>query len=158
MGRRLRAVELEFTESAPLRLSLSAEVSAPPEAVYASLAEEVADWPRWFTAVTAAEKTEAGRRIRLRGGVYFEETVMAANAATRYAYRIDVTNAPGVTAMLEEWRLSPSGTGGTAVRWTMAVAGPAPVLAVLKQVRRGLGRSFRGSLRNLERRLAAAGP
>lgn len=158
MARRLRSVELEFADSAPLRLSFTREMAASPEAVYASLAEEVTDWPRWFGAVVSAEPTEGGRgrHVRLKGGVRFEETVMAATAVERYAYRIDTTNAPAVTAMLEDWRLSPSGTGGTVVRWTMAVDAPAPVRALMKLGRGAMGKSFRDSVRSLDRRLSAA--
>lgn len=156
MARRLRDVGLEFAESAPLRLAFSREVSASPEGVYRSLAEEVADWPRWFTALVLARETGEGRHVRLRGGIFFEETVMAATAPERYAYRIDVTNAPGVTAMLEDWQLSPSASGGTVVRWTMAVDGPAPVRALMRLGRPGVGRSFRDAVARLDRRLAAS--
>ncbi|NLU68181.1 SRPBCC family protein [Streptomyces sp. HNM0574] len=157
MARQLRSVELGFAESAPVRLTFTAEVSAPPGAVYVSLAEDVTDWPRWFDAVLSAEPTGEGRgrRVRLRGGIVFDETILAATADERYAYRIDTTTAPGVTAMAEDWQLSPSGTGGTLVRWTMAVDGPAPVRMLLKLARPGVGKSFRDAMRGLDRLLSA---
>ncbi|MFJ9576976.1 SRPBCC family protein [Streptomyces sp. NPDC101191] len=157
MARRLRPVELDFTDSAPLRLVFSTELAAPPTAVYRSLAVELASTPTWFTAVTAAAPIDggAGRTIRLRGGVEFRETILATDPATRYAYRVDETNAPGLSALLEEWALSPAGAG-TQVRWTMAVDGNGPCRMAMRLARPGVGRSFRGAMRNLDRRLTPA--
>ncbi|GGX21166.1 SRPBCC family protein [Streptomyces chryseus] len=157
MARRLRPVALDFVETAPTRLVFTAEVVAPPQAVYRALAEDVTGWPAWFGAVTMCRPTAggAGRDVRLKGGVRFQETVLAAEPAERYAYRVDVTNAPGVRALVEEWRLTPAGTG-TRVRWTFAAAGPAPFGTALRLVRPGLGRAFRDAVRTLDRRLASA--
>ncbi|MFJ4879185.1 SRPBCC family protein [Streptomyces sp. NPDC088745] len=154
MVRRLRGVGLDFAESAPVRLVFAAEVAAGPDDVYRALAEETQAWPRWFTAVTFARPTDGGREVHLRGGTRFLETVVAAEPGLRYAYRIDVTNAPGVTAMLEEWRMWPTGAA-TRVQWTMAADGPAPLRLVLRAARPGVGRSFRAAVRALDRRLAA---
>ncbi|CAM5502475.1 polyketide cyclase [Streptomyces spiroverticillatus] len=154
MVRQLRGVGLDFAETAPVRLVFAAEVAAAPEDVYRALAEETAQWPRWFTAVTFARPTTEGREVHLKGGTKFMETVVAAEPGERYAYRIDLTNAPGLTAMLEEWRIRPAGAG-TRVQWTMAVDGPAPLRLVLRTARPGVGRSFRDAVRTLDRRLAA---
>ncbi|MBT2405391.1 MULTISPECIES: SRPBCC family protein [unclassified Streptomyces] len=156
MARRLRPVGLDFAEVAPVRLAFTAGAAAAPEAVYRALAEEVEGWPRWFRAVTLARPTHggAGREIRLVGGVRFQETIMAADPEQRYAYRVDETNAPGVQALLEEWRLTPSDTG-TRVRWTFAADGPAPFRLALAAARPGLGHSFRTAVRTLDARLVA---
>lgn len=108
MARRLRPVGLDFAEVAPIRLVFEADATAPPEAVYQALAEELEGWPKWFRAVTLARPTHggAGREVRLMGGVRFQETIMAADPEQRYAYRADETNAPGLRALLEEWRLT----------------------------------------------------
>jgi uncharacterized protein YndB with AHSA1/START domain len=155
MPRRLSPVELDFVESAPLRLVFSAEVTASPQAVYRALAEDVPGWPSWFTAVTSATPTHggAGRRIALRGGVFFAETILAADPDERYAYRVDETNAPGARALLEEWRITSTATGAR-VRWTFAADAPAPVRILFRLGRAGMGASFRGAVRNLDRKLA----
>jgi hypothetical protein len=80
--------------------------------------------------------------------------VLVAKAPEVYAYRVDATNAPGVRALAEEWRLAPSGTG-TRVQWTFAADGTAPFRLVLALARAGLGRAFRDAVRSLDRRLAA---
>lgn len=89
---------------------------------------------------------------RTRPGARFVETVLAAERSDVYAYRIDVTNVPGARAMLEEWRLTPAGTG-TRVRWTFAADGTAPFRFVLDRARPGLGRAFRSAVTSLDRRL-----
>lgn len=91
--------------------------------------------------------------MRLVGGVRFQETVVAAEPGLRYAYRVDETNAPGMTALLEEWQLAPAGAG-TRIRWTFAADGPAPFRLALTAARPGLGRSFRSAVRALDARLA----
>ncbi|MFD3545369.1 SRPBCC family protein [Streptomyces sp. NPDC058655] len=156
MARRLRPVGMDFTEDAPVRLVFTAGTAASPAVVYRALAEEVTAWPAWFRAVTLVRPIRggAGREVRLMGGVRFRETVMAADPEQRYAYRVDETNLPGVRALLEEWRLTPAGSG-TLIRWTFAADGPAPFRLGLGAARPGLGRSFRSAVRALDDRLTA---
>ncbi|MEU7581047.1 SRPBCC family protein [Streptomyces sp. NPDC041068] len=155
MARRLSPVGLEFVDSAPLRLVFAREVSASPEAVHRALAQDVVGWPQWFTAVTLCRPTDGGkgREVRLKGGTRFQESILASDEPERYAYRVDETNAPGLRALVEEWRLAPAGTG-TRVQWTFAADGPAPFRATLRLGRAGLGRAFRDAVTALDRRLA----
>ncbi|MFS8199859.1 SRPBCC family protein [Streptomyces sp. CWNU-52B] len=156
MAHRLRPVDLDFVETAPVRLVFARELTASPEAVYRALAEDVDGWPQWFPAVSSARSTDggSGRRIRLKGGTRFEETVVAAEPNEVYAYRVDVTNAPGLRALVEEWRLAPDGSG-TRVRWTWAADGTAAFRLGLRLGRSGLGRAFRDAVTRLDRRLAS---
>ncbi|MFD8965557.1 SRPBCC family protein [Streptomyces sp. NPDC059568] len=155
MARQLRSVELDFAESAPVRLAYTDLLSAPPEAVYRALAIETESWPEWFSEVTAATPTPEGRTVRLKGGARFRETVLAAQPDVLYAYRTDETDAPGVRALLEAWRLAPVGNG-TRVRWTVATDGTAVYRTVLRLARPAMGRTFRQAMRALDRRLAKA--
>ncbi|MET8130748.1 MULTISPECIES: SRPBCC family protein [unclassified Streptomyces] len=157
MARQLRPVGPDFVETAPLRLVFAREVAASPEAVFSALAEDVSGWSEWFSAVTLARPTAngAGREVRLRGGTRFEETVLVSEAPEVYAYRVDATNAPGLRALVEEWRLAPAGTG-TRVQWTFAADGTALFRAALAVGRGGLGGAFRGAVTALDRRLASA--
>ncbi|MET9254047.1 SRPBCC family protein [Streptomyces sp. NPDC048182] len=157
MARRLRPVGLGFVEAAPVRLVFAREVAAAPEAVFRALAEDVPGWPSWFPAVTFARPIGdgAGREVRLRGGTRFVETVLAARRPEVYAYRVDLTNAPGARALAEEWRLTPAGTG-TRVQWTFAADGTAPFRFALRLARTRLGRAFRDAVAALDRRIAGA--
>ncbi|MER6622272.1 SRPBCC family protein [Streptomyces sp. NPDC000931] len=155
MAHRLRPVGHEFVRTAPVRLVFVREIAAAPERVYRALAEDVTGWTEWFGAVTLSRPLDdgAGREIRLRGGTRFRETVLVTEEPEVYAYRVDVTNAPGARALAEEWRLAPAGTG-TRVRWTFAADGPAAFRLVLRAARPGLGRAFRAAVTSLDRRLA----
>ncbi|GAA3785583.1 SRPBCC family protein [Streptomyces phyllanthi] len=157
MARRLRPVGLDFVESAPVRLEFTREMSAPPEAVFRAMAEDVPGWSEWFSAVTYARPVGDGsrREVRLKGGTRFLETIVAAEPATVYAYRVDETNAPGIGALLEEWRLTPAGEG-TRVRWTWATDGSAAFRLALRLARPGLRRAFRDAVAALDRRLASS--
>lgn len=95
--------------------------------------------------------------MRLRGGVRFRETIVAAEPDTCYAYRVDESNAPGLRALLEEWRLTPE-ESGTRVQWTFAADGTGLFRLVLSLGRAGVGRSFRDAVRRLDARLAARTP
>ncbi|EFE71002.1 SRPBCC family protein [Streptomyces viridosporus] len=154
MAHRLRPVGPGFVRAAPVRLVFAREISAAPEPVFRALAEDVTGWSEWFGAVTPARPLDggAGREIRLRGGTRFRETILAAEEPQVYAYRVDVTNAPGARALAEEWRLEPAGTG-TRVRWTFAADGTAPFRLALRAARPGLGRAFRSAVTSLDRRL-----
>ncbi|MGC9476691.1 SRPBCC family protein [Streptomyces sp. WG4] len=155
MVHRLRPVGAGFVETAPVRLVFAREISAAPDWVFRALAEDVPGWTAWFSAVTFARPigAGAGREIRLRGGTRFVETVLTARRPEVYAYRVDVTNAPGARAMVEEWRLAPAGSG-TRVQWTFAADGTALFRFVLDRARPGLGRAFRDAVTSLDRRLA----
>ncbi|MER5935724.1 SRPBCC family protein [Streptomyces sp. NPDC001928] len=154
MAHLLREVGLDFVGTAPVRHVFAREISAPPETVFHALAEDVPGWPEWFAAVTLARPLDDGarREVRLRGGTRFEETILAAKSPDVYAYRVDLTNAPGARAMVEEWRLAPAGTG-TRVQWTFAVDGTAPFRFACGLAKAGLGRAFRGAVGALDRRL-----
>jgi uncharacterized protein YndB with AHSA1/START domain len=155
MARRLRPEGLDFVEAAPVRMVFAREVTAPPERVFRALADDVPGWAEWFAAVSAVRPLDggAGREVRLRGGVRFRETVLAARRPELYAYRVDVTNVPGVRALVEEWRLTPAGTG-TRVRWTFATDGTTAFRGAARLAGPGLGRSFRDAVTALDRRLS----
>ncbi|MFD7699550.1 SRPBCC family protein [Streptomyces caelestis] len=155
MVHRLRPVGHEFVRVAPVRLVFERETAAAPERVHRALAKDVTGWTEWFGPVTSARPLDdgAGRGIRLRGGALFRETVLVSEEPEVYAYRVDVTNAPGARALAEEWRLAPAGTG-TRVRWTFAADGTAPFRLLLKAARPGLERTFRSAVTSLDRRLA----
>ncbi|MEU8713119.1 SRPBCC family protein [Streptomyces sp. NPDC048663] len=149
MAHQLRPVGLDFVETAPVRLVFARETRAAPDTVFRALAEDVAGWSRWMTGVRSARPTEGGREVRLRGGVRFAETVIASTAPEVYAYRVDTANVPGARAWLEEWHLSPYGTG-TRVRMTFAMDGTAPFRAVCRLAAPGMGRAIREGIRALD--------
>jgi uncharacterized protein YndB with AHSA1/START domain len=157
MRHHLHPVGPDFAESAPLRLVFAGEVCAAPAAVFHALADDTSGWAEWFGAVARARTLQDGaaREIRLRGGGRFEELIVTREPAERFAYRVTTTNVPGIRALLEEWRLTPTGSG-THVQWTIAADGTALLTAALRLARRGLGREFHRAAKALDRRLATA--
>ncbi|MBR8640077.1 SRPBCC family protein [Streptomyces tuirus] len=156
MAHRLRPVGLDFLEVAPVRHVSALEISAPVEAVYRAL-QDVPGWVDWFPQVTDARPVGDGseRYIRLMGGVRFRESILAAEEPELYAYRVDLTNVPGIRAIVEEWRLVPAGSG-TRVRWTFATDGAAAYRLLMKPVRAARARAFRDAVTALDRRLTAS--
>ncbi|MCZ4122933.1 SRPBCC family protein [Streptomyces sp. H39-S7] len=154
--RPLRPVDPDFLDTAPVRLVFTLGIIAPPEAVYRALAVDTEAWPAWFRAVKRARRTSVGRDVALAGGVRFEETVLVDEAPKRYVYRADTCNAPGLRALVEEWRVEPIGPGSL-VQWTFAMDGPAPLRTAMRVLGPGLGRAFRAAVSALDLRLAGAG-
>lgn len=160
---RLRSEDLEFVSRAPLRLVFAREVAATPAALFGALAGEPDSWPRWFPSVASCSYRGEGpygvgttRLVRIRvTGPSFEETVLAWDEDRRFVYRVDKVTSPGLRALMEEWLLTPADDGGTRVQWTFAADASAPVRLFLRAMRPGLGRSFQGAVRNLDRRLTA---
>ncbi|TWV31254.1 SRPBCC family protein [Streptomyces misionensis] len=153
MPQRLRPVGPDFVDRAPVRLVFARDIAAAPEPVYRALTEDVAGLPQWFAAVAAARPTEGGREVWLRGGIRCRETVLPAEEPGVYAYRVDVTNAPGARAWVEEWRLTPAGTG-TRVRLTFALDGTAAFRLGCRLAAPGVGSAVRRAITALDRRLA----
>ncbi|WP_395482230.1 SRPBCC family protein [Streptomyces sp. KHY 26] len=102
MARRLRPVGPDFLERAPVRLVFGRDIAVSPDKVFQALAEDVADMPRWFSAVASARAGHGGRHVRLHGGIRFEETVLVTEKPEVYTYRVDATNTPGARARVEE--------------------------------------------------------
>lgn len=157
MARRLSPVGLDFLEVAPVRLVFAREISATPAEAYHAIAEEVESLPTWFRSVKRATPHDEGARrtVQLTGGIRFEETILAKEPDEVYAYRVDETNAPGVRHLVEEWRITPAGTGSR-VQWTFAVDGGAPLRAFFKIASPGLGTAFRGAVSSLDKQLTKA--
>lgn len=155
-GHRLRAVGADFLDTAPVRFAFTAVIAAPVEEVYRALAEDTASWARWFPLVSAAEPVPGGRVVVLAGGSRFQETVLVADRPSRYAYRADTVNRPGMRALAEDWRLEPV-ADGSLVRWSVA-ADPWPAARPLLALARPVLRSaFRRAMLRLDRRIAAGG-
>jgi uncharacterized protein YndB with AHSA1/START domain len=156
----LRPEGLKFLETAPLKLVFAGTLKAAPEAVFYALAAEPQNWPRWYGAVTGNEYRGDGphgvgsrRRVRLVGGVTFNETVLAWDSPSRYAYRIDRCTMPGLRALVEEWDVLETNSG-TRVSWTMAIDAVPGLQAALRAGAPGVGVATRRALGRLERRLA----
>ncbi|AXI76666.1 SRPBCC family protein [Peterkaempfera bronchialis] len=161
MARHLRPETPDFLTGAPVRLRFSAVLAASPEAVFRELAEIPEGWPRWFRPIASVEYVGdppygrgSCRRVRLVGGGRFVESVLVAEEGRRFVYRVDETSVPGLLALMEEWRLSPSPYGGTRLQWTTALAARRPARQLWSAARPLLARAFRRAARRLDERIA----
>ena len=93
----LREVGLDFVGAAPVRHVFARETTAPPEAVYTALAEDVPGWTQWYGAVTLAQWT-----VAVDGTAPFRTSVRLARPGLSRAFR-------GAVASLDR-RLAASGS------------------------------------------------
>ncbi len=90
------------------------------------------------------------RHLRVVGGLRFHEAVIAWDPGERFAYRVEETNAPGIDALIEEWKLIPLSQTQTRVSWTMAADGPRPVRLVMRAGRSRVDKTFGKAMQQLE--------
>jgi hypothetical protein len=147
----LRPVGLEFLDEAPLRVEVEVATSLARPEVWAAFVDPTT-WRHWFPGVRAAAYPAQGPpygvgtlRTADVEGQLFEETVLAWDEPTRWAYRIDRCTAALAHAQVESTEFAVGPGGGTRVRWILA-SDPLPALAAARDVLPGI----------LERRLADA--
>ncbi|MFD7626544.1 SRPBCC family protein [Streptomyces sp. NPDC059851] len=157
MKHELRPVYLGFTERAPFRRTCTRELNAPADAVFDQLAGHPENWPRWFAPANDVHYegpppygVGTMRFFRLYRLIRAREQVIAWDPGERFAYRVHETNAPGVTAMTEQWDLARSADTRTTVTWTLAVDAKPPVDRLLRAGRRHIDKLFREGTQRLE--------
>jgi carbon monoxide dehydrogenase subunit G len=162
MADQLRPVGLDFLETAPTRVRHSVHIDAPPEAVFAAIADDPAGWGKWFPAF-ADDGHYLGeppygvgsvREVRA-GGNTIVDTVIAWDVPTRWAFCATGGKLRGVRALAEDYRVAPDGSGSR-LTWTIAVdlAGPSRVIAPVFRI--GSGAVIRRAARKLAQHLRTA--
>jgi hypothetical protein len=153
MANRLRAVPIEFLETAPKRWAFEAPVAAPQGTVFAAISADPSTWT-WFPGITGGGYSGNGspgvgtiREARM-GPTIYRETMLAWDEPSRWVYRVDEMTVPLAHALVEEWLISQAGNGSV-VRWTFAID-PKPLFSAGgPAVPRVMGTLFRKSMRNL---------
>ncbi|MFD9303482.1 SRPBCC family protein [Streptomyces sp. NPDC060048] len=158
MIHRLRPEGLEFLDHAPVRQTCTRALHTPAGLLFEQLAARPQDWPRWLGFVRACQYQAAPpygvgtvRHLRVAGGLRFHEAVIAWDPDERFAYRVEETNAPGLTAMMEQWKLTPLSQKLTRVSWTMAADGSPPLRLLLRAGRNRVDRTFGEAMKRLDR-------
>ena len=101
--------------SAPIRTAASVEIAAPPESVWAALADHES-WPQWFrlldsVAVTGAPTGVGGTRRVVIQRVPFDEVFTAWDEPRHLAWAVTGSGLPLLSAMAESMRLVPTPAG-----------------------------------------------
>ena len=117
------AVDLDYLESAPLRLCASVNVNRPPSEVSVALAHDPANWGEFFPGFDRTGRWQTpgphgvGSRYTKRFiGITIEESVLVWDEGARLAFRVVGTTAPAFHAWVEDYHFEPDGHGGTLLR------------------------------------------
>lgn len=159
MARTLRAESLSFVEQAPFQFVNEGVFDAPPERVFAALAD-APGWSRWFKDLLEARWTSAApfgvgstRWVKLKTATV-DETILAWEPGRRFSFRLDTITLPLVRAMVEDWRLEPAGEGRTKAVWIAAYE-PTWLTRLLHPiVRFAFGQQFKAAMKGLARQVA----
>jgi len=118
---------LDFFENAPLRVSESATITAPPLRVFAAFAD-AASWPKWFPLMYSArwispdiERVGAEREVRLHGLGKYVERFIAWEPGARFSFTMTSSSSPLAHALAEDFKMAPARDGAaTRIDWTLA--------------------------------------
>jgi len=148
----LRSEDVSFVERAPVVVRAEISVPASPAVVWPAFAEASA-WVDWFSGMKDAHYTSpephgvgSTRTVHVLG-LEADETILAFDAAERFAFRVDSANVPFLRALVEVVTLEAVGSA-TRVVYRQALE-PKPWLWPLmpllrRQMERGLRRGLDG--------------
>lgn len=152
-----RVETLAFAQSASWRFSAERDLSAPPEIVFAALAD-ASTWPEWFPLlhkadwVTPPPHGVGSERWVKVGPTRVDERFIAWDDNQRIAFTFTAATLPVVRAGVEVIELEPSGTG-TRARYTMALEPPAGIGALRAVVAPGVRWTLQRALTGLDEHL-----
>ena len=138
--RELEQQTLDWIARAPVSAIGTAVSSAPPDAVFAVLADHLR-WPEWFPSVRKVEVigpasgVGARRRVHIPGASV-EEVFIVWEPGVRWSFT-GTSARPGILrALVEDCQLEPTPEGGTAISYGMHFT---PARALAPVVRLGVG-------------------
>ena len=109
------AVDLDFLNTAPIRLGAAVNVGRPPSEVFAAFAHDPANWGEFFPGFdktgryhTPVPHGVGARRTVRFTGVKFEETILAWDEGARWAFRVDSAKHRCLTPSLRTTTSSPT--------------------------------------------------
>lgn len=152
---------LDWIHAAPLRIEARAESPASPGDVFAVLADHER-WPEWFpsvrkvTVLGPAAGVGARRRVAIPGATVDEEFI-AWEPGARWAFTGVAAQPRFVRSLVEDCRLEPLHSGGTAITYTMYLDPPPPLRPLMKVMAGRIRANNHRALANLARRAAESG-
>lgn len=150
----------EWIDAAPIVVSESVEIDAPPTAVWAHIADH-ASWPEWFTEIDRVEPLGSptgvggGRRVFVKR-LPIDEEFTAWDEDEQFAFAVIRSKIPILHTMAEAVRLEPIGSG-TRVTYRQGLRAQPGFGWLLGLIWRRARRSLPGVLVNLRNRVEADG-
>jgi len=160
MAHQLRTVDLEFLQTAPHRFVFEAVVPASQKVVFDAISDDPSTWTWWPGHEGGAYESPpphgvGSRREMHMGDSQYRETILAWDAPTRWAYRVDESADSLIDALVEEWIVEGEGDRST-VRWTFAVEPGSDMGAAIPAAKEMIGGMFDEAMANLGNRLSGA--
>ncbi|MFC9931461.1 SRPBCC family protein [Streptomyces sp. NPDC127190] len=157
MTRQLRPEDPGFIDHAPFRQTCTRDLRASAGVIFEQLAARPENWPRWFAPADDVHFEGSPpygvgslRFFRLYRVIRARERITVWDPGKRFAYCAVETNAPGVSALVELWTLTPSADTRTTVTWTLAIDSSPLVGLLLRASRRPIEGVFREAIQRLE--------
>ena len=155
----MREEDLGFLDRAPKTWTFEEEVHAPQEVVFAAISADPSTWT-WFPRLSSGSYDGDGphgvgskRQVKM-SGVTYKETMLAWEAPSRWAYRVDKSSVPLAHALVEDWVVEPRGEHAAVVRWTFAIDPKALFKAGMPAAPTVMGRLFKKAMANLSEELS----
>ncbi len=150
---------IDWIDRAPIRIEARAESAAPPEDVFAVLADHER-WPEWFpsvrkvTVLGPAAGVGARRRVAIPGAT-FDEEFIAWEPGARWCFTAYAARPRLLRSLVEDCRLEALDSGGTAISYTMYLDPPPLLRPVVRAVSGRMRTNNNRALANLAGRAAS---
>lgn len=118
-------VELEFLDSAPIRISLTADLNITPNALFKQF-EDSNSWG-WATIKSVIWETESPygrgttRTVDVAGQGKIQEYFLLWEQDQRMAFRFEKGEMKLVSALLEDYQVKPLPDGRSCLTWNVAI-------------------------------------
>jgi carbon monoxide dehydrogenase subunit G len=134
---------VSWAAQAPVRIERSFDLAALPGDVFAVLSD-LAGWDRWFGGMRRIEVLDERRRDVWVGAAGVREHFVVWEEGRRLGFTMEASNLPGLSSMVEDWTVEPSG-GGSRLTVVVAAEGAGLLRRMPGLVRAVLARSTAGA-------------